>query len=279
MTAITYLLFCLGLLCGIFAAVCLIFPKIAFFVKNRTRLNGALSYATLAVILIFISVIFAPEEIRQKGAEIRQAQQEEKARLERELAEAEKAKKEQLAREEEEKKSALQAMSPTIEETNITRKETGDTKKEPLSFADSTPQSTQKETNTNQNAEDAVEIQTLLVMTPQVEEPVQKSAPIEKKTVKIIEPSPKPVVQAKKPVNTEKVAPTKKQTVAKSGAKVDRTHGQQLAAGAKFSGNVSTYKYHRPGCRYFYCRDCVRSFNSREEARASGFVPCQKCGG
>lgn len=47
----------------------------------------------------------------------------------------------------------------------------------------------------------------------------------------------------------------------------------------RFSGNVKTFKYHKSTCRFYNCKDCIRHFNTREEALDAGYEACKKCGG
>ena len=44
-----------------------------------------------------------------------------------------------------------------------------------------------------------------------------------------------------------------------------------------FHGNVKTKKFHRPGCRYFNCKNCVVKFATREAAVQAGYSPCKVC--
>lgn len=54
---------------------------------------------------------------------------------------------------------------------------------------------------------------------------------------------------------------------------------QQAPAAAKvvYHGNLRSRKFHRPGCRYYNCKNCKAVFNSREEAIKAGYVPCKVC--
>lgn len=53
--------------------------------------------------------------------------------------------------------------------------------------------------------------------------------------------------------------------------------GEAGAAALVYHGNRQSHVFHRPGCRYFDCRNCVVVFASREEALAAGFRPCKIC--
>lgn len=44
-----------------------------------------------------------------------------------------------------------------------------------------------------------------------------------------------------------------------------------------YHGNVRSGIFHRPGCRYYNCRNCRAVFNTREEALQAGYRPCKVC--
>jgi len=44
-----------------------------------------------------------------------------------------------------------------------------------------------------------------------------------------------------------------------------------------YHGNVRSHKFHRPGCRYYNCKNCTARFTSRQEAIKAGYVPCKVC--
>ncbi len=44
-----------------------------------------------------------------------------------------------------------------------------------------------------------------------------------------------------------------------------------------FHGNLKSKKFHRPGCRYYYCPNCQAIFVSREAALAASYLPCKVC--
>jgi len=52
---------------------------------------------------------------------------------------------------------------------------------------------------------------------------------------------------------------------------------QEEATGGRFSGNVSSFKFHSPGCKHYNCRNCTAVFGSREQAVAAGYSPCGIC--
>ncbi|MGE4554161.1 MAG: Ada metal-binding domain-containing protein [Desulfovibrionaceae bacterium] len=49
------------------------------------------------------------------------------------------------------------------------------------------------------------------------------------------------------------------------------------AAGMVYHGNRNSHVFHRPGCRYYDCKNCVVVFHSRQEALEAGFRPCKVC--
>ncbi len=50
-----------------------------------------------------------------------------------------------------------------------------------------------------------------------------------------------------------------------------------IAIAASYSGNNSSYKFHRVGCRYYNCKNCTFTFSSRDEAIEAGYEPCKVC--
>ena len=44
-----------------------------------------------------------------------------------------------------------------------------------------------------------------------------------------------------------------------------------------YRGNTNTRKFHKRGCKYFKCPNCVAKFETREEAIAAGFKACGTC--
>jgi hypothetical protein len=54
--------------------------------------------------------------------------------------------------------------------------------------------------------------------------------------------------------------------------------GKSLAvAAAEYHGNRNSYIFHRPGCRYYNCKNCVVYFATRQAALKAGFRPCKVC--
>ena len=44
-----------------------------------------------------------------------------------------------------------------------------------------------------------------------------------------------------------------------------------------YHGNTKTKRFHRSGCRYFYCKHCTAVFKTREEAIKAAYIPCKVC--
>ncbi|MFH1058615.1 MAG: Ada metal-binding domain-containing protein [Pseudomonadota bacterium] len=44
-----------------------------------------------------------------------------------------------------------------------------------------------------------------------------------------------------------------------------------------YHGNVKSKKFHRVGCRYYDCANCLAVFATREAALAAGYAPCKVC--
>lgn len=64
----------------------------------------------------------------------------------------------------------------------------------------------------------------------------------------------------------------------KAGPRAKSGGAQHAVAGASdWSGNIKTMRFHRRGCRYFTCSNCVASFADPQEARRKGFRPCKVC--
>lgn len=54
--------------------------------------------------------------------------------------------------------------------------------------------------------------------------------------------------------------------------------GKTLAvAAAEYHGNRYSHIFHRPGCRYYNCKNCVVYFATRQAALKAGFRPCKIC--
>lgn len=61
------------------------------------------------------------------------------------------------------------------------------------------------------------------------------------------------------------------------GGAVDKADPQQPDMEHGVIGNVQSRKFHSPTCRHAGCKNCTATFNSREQAIASGYVPCKVC--
>jgi methylphosphotriester-DNA--protein-cysteine methyltransferase len=44
-----------------------------------------------------------------------------------------------------------------------------------------------------------------------------------------------------------------------------------------YHGNVRSKIFHRAGCRYYNCGNCVAVFATRQEALQAGYRPCKIC--
>ena len=50
-----------------------------------------------------------------------------------------------------------------------------------------------------------------------------------------------------------------------------------VIASSPFSGNVKSKIFHKTSCRYYDCKQCVKYFDTREEAVNEGYRPCKVC--
>lgn len=48
-------------------------------------------------------------------------------------------------------------------------------------------------------------------------------------------------------------------------------------AGSVFSGNVKSGVFHRSSCKHFRCKNCTKTFHSRQAALDAGYRPCGNC--
>lgn len=53
--------------------------------------------------------------------------------------------------------------------------------------------------------------------------------------------------------------------------------GLLMAQSVAYHGNVKSGKFHRPGCRYYNCKNCTAVFRSKREAMSAGYIPCKVC--
>lgn len=44
-----------------------------------------------------------------------------------------------------------------------------------------------------------------------------------------------------------------------------------------YRGNAESRVFHVPTCRHFTCKNCVVTFDSRDEALKAGYRPCGVC--
>jgi len=44
-----------------------------------------------------------------------------------------------------------------------------------------------------------------------------------------------------------------------------------------YHGNIKSRLFHKPGCRYYDCKDCTATFKRREETIKAGYRPCKVC--
>ena len=44
-----------------------------------------------------------------------------------------------------------------------------------------------------------------------------------------------------------------------------------------YHGNLKSKKFHRQGCRYYSCLNCLARFQTRENAIKAGYIPCKVC--
>jgi len=52
---------------------------------------------------------------------------------------------------------------------------------------------------------------------------------------------------------------------------------KRVSRNITYHGNRRSHVFHSPSCRHYNCKNCVRSFSSRERAINSGFRPCGLC--
>ena len=57
----------------------------------------------------------------------------------------------------------------------------------------------------------------------------------------------------------------------------EKQEAKPLVAAKPYHGNVKTKKFHRHGCRYYSCRNCLANFKTREQAIKAGYYPCKVC--
>lgn len=47
--------------------------------------------------------------------------------------------------------------------------------------------------------------------------------------------------------------------------------------GVVYHGNRSSHVFHKPTCRYYWCKNCTRVFDTRDGAIKAGYRPCKVC--
>jgi len=62
-----------------------------------------------------------------------------------------------------------------------------------------------------------------------------------------------------------------------SGKKYSEPVTKTPNPGGEYHGNRISYKFHEPGCRDYYCKNCTRVFKTRQAAINAGFIPCKLC--
>lgn len=55
------------------------------------------------------------------------------------------------------------------------------------------------------------------------------------------------------------------------------SYSGNMHASAGYSGNVKSGVFHRSSCKHFRCKNCTRTFSSRQQALDAGFRPCGNC--
>lgn len=56
-----------------------------------------------------------------------------------------------------------------------------------------------------------------------------------------------------------------------------RSNRKKMEIGGKYNGNVKSHVFHAPGCQHYNCKNCIKSFNSIDEAIGSGYRPHTQC--
>jgi len=62
-----------------------------------------------------------------------------------------------------------------------------------------------------------------------------------------------------------------------SPTSIKRETKQPSATGGIYHGNTKSKIFHKSSCRHYNCKNCTRTFNSREEAIQAGYRPCKIC--
>ncbi|WDP92406.1 MAG: thermonuclease family protein [Desulfobacter sp.] len=56
-----------------------------------------------------------------------------------------------------------------------------------------------------------------------------------------------------------------------------KKNNKPVTARHNYHGNVKSHSFHGPSCRHYNCRNCTRTFTSREDAINAGYKPCGIC--
>lgn len=56
-----------------------------------------------------------------------------------------------------------------------------------------------------------------------------------------------------------------------------KTNSKYTASTSGYHGNVRSHKFHSSSCRHYNCKNCVKVFNSRDDAVSAGYKPCGMC--
>ena len=51
----------------------------------------------------------------------------------------------------------------------------------------------------------------------------------------------------------------------------------QLEASTAYHGNLKSHVFHRPGCRWYNCKNCTAVFKDRQTAIGAGYRSCKVC--
>lgn len=62
-----------------------------------------------------------------------------------------------------------------------------------------------------------------------------------------------------------------------TGSMPQRFAALDATTGGSFSGNVKSGVFHRSSCKHFNCKNCTKSFSSRQQALDAGYKPCGTC--
>ena len=55
------------------------------------------------------------------------------------------------------------------------------------------------------------------------------------------------------------------------------THDPATVESAAYHGNIKSKVFHKPGCRYYNCKNCTAAFEAREAAVHAGYRACKTC--